>query len=130
MPRSGPTVFTISANATLRARGDKGTVRGKIAAVPDRIEAQQVEQTIPDDIPLLELADMAVRGKVKVSPPQQRMLIEMLPFVAPKLTAVAHLREADTFARLEKCITRSNAVRHQPKLIEDLRFKRGDDPRE
>jgi len=68
---------------------------------------------------------MVVRGKIKLPPPQQRMLIEMLPFVAPKLTAVAHLREADTFAaRLEKCIARSDKVRQQPKLIEDLRFKR------
>jgi hypothetical protein len=96
-----------------------------IAAVLDRIEAQQQSQSIPDDIPLLELADMVVRGKVKLSPPHQRMLIEMLSFVAPKLTAVAHLREADTFAaRLEKCIARSDKVRQQPKLIEDLRFKR------
>jgi hypothetical protein len=54
--------------------------------------------TIPDDVPLIELADMVVRGKVKLSPAQQRMLIEMLPFVAPKLTAVAYMREADTFA--------------------------------
>jgi len=55
-----------------------------------------------------------------------------MPFVAPKLTAVAYLHEADTFAsRLEKCIARSNTVRHQPKLIEDLRFKpRQDDARE
>jgi hypothetical protein len=55
----------------------------RIAAVLDRIEAQQNEQIIPDDIPLLELADMVFRGKVKLSPPQMRMLIEMLPFVAP-----------------------------------------------
>jgi hypothetical protein len=65
----------------------------RIAAVLDRIEAQRDEQTIPDNIPLIELADMVVRGKVKLSPPQQRMLIEMLPFVAPKLTAVAYMRE-------------------------------------
>ncbi len=33
------------------------------------------------------------------------MLIEKLPFVAPKLTAVAHLREGDTFSeRLERAI--------------------------
>ena len=76
----------------------------------ERVNAE--EQTIPDDIPLIELADMVVRGKVKLSPPQQRMLIEMLPFVAPKLTAVAHLSEADTFAtRLERCLERSNRAR-------------------
>ena len=89
-----------------------------IASPVEIIEAHQRrvekadEQTIPDDIPLIELADMVVRGKVKLSPPQQRMLIEMLPFVAPKLTAVAHLSEADTFAvRLERAITRSNGAR-------------------
>jgi hypothetical protein len=32
---------------------------------------------------------MVVRGKVKLSPPQIKMLIEMLPFVAPKMSAVA-----------------------------------------
>ena len=74
--------------------------------------AQAEAEPIPDDIPLIELADMVVRGKVKLSPPQQRMLIEMLPFVAPKLTAVAHLSEADTFAtRLERCLERSNRAR-------------------
>ena len=80
---------------------------------------------IPDNIPLIELADMVVRGKIKLSPPQMRMLIEMLPFVAPKLTAVAHLSEADTFAvRLERALERSDRVRpFKLKLIEDLRFK-------
>ncbi len=87
----------------------------KIAAVLDRIEAQQEEQQIPDDIPLIELADMVVRGKVKLSPPQQRMLIEMLPYIAPKLSAIGFVREADTFAsRLEKAIERSSGA----KLIE------------
>jgi hypothetical protein len=104
----------------------------KIREVFDRIADQAVveDQTIPDDIPLLELADQVVRGKIKLSSQQMRMLIEMLPFVAPKLTAVAHLREGDTFAsRLDRCIERSEKVRSaQPKLIEDLRF--GDDPRE
>jgi hypothetical protein len=91
----------------------------RIEAVLNQIEAQQNAE------PMIQLADMVVRGKVKLSPPQMRMLIEMLPFVAPKLSAVAHLREGDTFAaRLEKCIARSDKVRHQPKLIEDLRFKR------
>ena len=69
-------------------------------------------EPIPDDIPLIELADMVVGGKIKLSPPQQRMLIQMLPFVAPKLSAIGYVREADTFAtRLERCIERSNRAR-------------------
>jgi hypothetical protein len=41
------------------------------------------------DIPLLEFADSVVRGKMKLSPPQMRLLIELLPYHAPRLTAVA-----------------------------------------
>jgi hypothetical protein len=87
------------------------------------------QQTIPDDIPLLELADQVVRGKVKLSSQQMRMVIEMLPFIAPKLSAVGFVRDADTFAsRLERATERSNKVRKEPmRLIEDLR---GRDPRE
>ncbi len=70
------------------------------------------QQPIPDDIPLIRLADMVVRGKVKLSPPQQRMLIEMLPYIAPKLSAIGFVRDAETFAsRLEKAIERSNGAR-------------------
>jgi hypothetical protein len=102
----------------------------KIREVFDQIAARTVEdQTIPDDIPLLELADQVVRGKVKLSSQQMRMLIEMLPFVAPKLSAVGFVRDADTFAaRLERATARSDKVRKEPmRLIEDLR---GRDPRE
>jgi hypothetical protein len=74
---------------------------------------------------------MVVRGKVKLSSAQQRMLTELLPYVHPKLSAVGYVRDVDTFAaRLERCIARSNTVRHQPKLIEDLRFRGDRDPRE
>lgn len=104
----------------------------KIREMFDQVEAGMPERcAIPDDIPLTELADMVIRGKVKLSSAQMRMLIEMLPFVAPKLSAIGYVREMDTFAaRLDRAIQRSNTVRHQPKLIEDSRFKRGDDPRE
>jgi len=43
------------------------------------------DEVIPDDIPLMELADKVVRGKVKLAQQQLRMLIEMLPYIAPKL---------------------------------------------
>jgi hypothetical protein len=85
---------------------------GRVREVFDQIaaEATQDEQSIPSDIPLMELADMVVRGKVKLSPPQQRMLIEMLPFVAPKMSAVAvgYLSAEDFASRLERAIARSN----------------------
>ena len=44
---------------------------------------------IPDDIPLMELAERVVRGKITLTQQQMRMLIEMLPYVAPKLSATA-----------------------------------------
>ena len=47
------------------------------------------DEVIPDDIPLMELADKVVRGKVKLAQQQLRMLIEMLPYIAPKLSATA-----------------------------------------
>jgi hypothetical protein len=66
------------------------------------------DQIIPDDIPLMELADKVVRGKVQLSPQQQRMLIEMLPYIAPKLSATANVTVDGSFAeRLERAIERS-----------------------
>jgi hypothetical protein len=64
----------------------------KVTAVLDQIEAQQQTTAIPDDIPIMQLADMVVRGKMKLSQPQLRLLIELLPFHAPKLQAVANLQ--------------------------------------
>ena len=68
----------------------------------DQIEAEQrqsASELIPDNIPLRELAEQVVRGKVKLTPMQQRMLIELLPFYMPKLQAVgAGYFTNDTFA--------------------------------
>jgi hypothetical protein len=45
-------------------------------------------------------------------PVRMRAAIEALPFEVPKLTAVAHLCEGETFAaRLEKAIEKSNGAR-------------------
>ena len=84
----------------------------KVAAVLDQIEAeqrQQMSELIPDNIPLPELAEQVVRGKVKLTPMQQRMLIELLPFYMPKLSAVGvGYLSNDTFAgRLDRAIARS-----------------------
>src|SRR6516165_6925792 len=91
----------------------------RIAAVLDQIEAGQRQSVsdpiIPDNIPLPELAEQVVRGKVKLSREQMRMLIELLPFYMPKLSAVGvgYLTN-NTFAeKLDRAIARST-----PKLIE------------
>jgi hypothetical protein len=91
----------------------------KIRAVLDRIETeqrQQVSDLIPDNIPLPELAGQVVRGKVKLSQQQVRMLIELLPFYIPKLQAIGvGYFTNDTFAeRLERAI----AASERAKLIE------------
>jgi transposase len=65
--------------------------RSKVIAVLDQIEAEELRQRveqIPDHISLQELAEQVVRGKVKLAPAQQRMLIELFPFYMPKLSAV------------------------------------------
>ena len=77
------------------------------------------QQAIPDDIPLLELAEAVVRGKIALTPQQERMLRELLPFFAPKLTAVAttSMNGADFSSLLERAIQRSLAGK-PIKLIE------------
>jgi len=65
----------------------------------------------PDDIPLMELADKVVRRKVKLAQQQLRMLIEMLPYIAPKLSATAiATMDGKTFAEaLDRAIERSKS---------------------
>ena len=55
-------------------------------------------------------------GKVKLSPSQLRMLIELLPFHLPKLSAVAvgRLTGEDFATRLDRAVEASNRA----KLIE------------
>ena len=68
---------------------------------------------IPDNVPLQELAEQVVRGKVKLTPPQLRMLIELLPFHLPKLSAVGvGYMTNNTFAeRLDRAIDRSERAK-------------------
>ena len=91
----------------------------KIRAVLDQIEAEQRQSAsdlIPDDIPIPELAEQVVRGKVKLTAQQMRMLVELLPYYSPKLTAVAvgHLNAQDFYSRLDRAVERSERA----KLIE------------
>jgi hypothetical protein len=81
--------------------------------------AKQQHSVIPKGITAPDLADMVMRGEVKLSPQQMRAMIELLPFHAPKLTAVAlsSMTAQDFASRLERALQRSDAVRF-PKLIE------------
>ena len=74
-----------------------------------KVKEEPTPEPIPDHIPLPELAEQVVRGKVKLSPSQQRMLIELLPFYMPKLSSVGiGYMTNDTFAeRLERALQRS-----------------------
>ena len=95
----------------------------KIRAVIDQIEADQRQahqvDAIPDDISITELAEDVVRGKRKLSQPQMRMLIELLPYYAPKLTAVAvgWQKGEDFYTRLDKAVNASEKAK-VVKLIE------------
>ena len=88
---------------------------GRIAAVLDRIEAQQQSkpEPIPDDVPILELVEQVVGGKRKLSREQMRMLIELLPYYAPKLTAIAvgTLNGQDFYTRLDRAVERSERAK-------------------
>jgi hypothetical protein len=83
------------------------------------IEAHQQRlepEPIPDDVSIPELAEQVARGKRKVSAQQMRMLVELLPYYSPKLTAVAvgHLNAQDFYSRLDRAVERSERA----KLIE------------
>src|SRR6516165_7909716 len=76
-------------------------------------EGEKEPEPIPDDISMTELAEDVVRGKRKLSRPQMRMLIELLPYYAPKLTAVAvgYLKGQDFYTRLDRAVDRSEKAR-------------------
>src|SRR5215472_9147741 len=82
------------------------------------------DKPIPDNIPLAELAEQVVRGKVKLSAPQLRMLIELLPFHLPKLSAIAvgRLTGEDFASRLDRAVEASERA----KLIEGRVIERDD----
>jgi len=52
-----------------------------------KVPEEPKAEVIPDDISITELAEQVVRGKIRLSQPQMRMLIELLPYYAPKLTS-------------------------------------------
>jgi hypothetical protein len=79
---------------------------------------------IPDNMDLWEVAVGVVRGRITLPPPQMRMLIEMFPYLRPKLSATAiATMDGATFAEaLERCIERSKQpvplLNGGPKTIE------------
>jgi len=78
----------------------------------DRPE-EPVAGPIPDDMSLTEVAEEVVRGKRKLDRDQMRMLIELLPYYAPKLTAVAvgWQKGEDFYTRLDKAVNASEKAR-------------------
>jgi hypothetical protein len=93
-------------------------VTDKLDAVLARIERAE-PVAIPDDIPLDELAESVVRGKRTLTPPQLRLLIELLPYYKPKLTAAAHF-EGSFAEALERAIEK-RANRPPPSLLIEAR---------
>ena len=88
----------------------------RIRAVMDQIEADERQaqvDAIPDHISITELAEDVVRGKRRLTQPQMRMLIELLPYYAPKLTAVAvgWQKGEDFYTRLDKAVNASEKAR-------------------
>jgi hypothetical protein len=80
----------------------------------DGVFAEIAEErlVVPDDMDLWDIAVAVVRGKLTLSPQQMRVLIEMFPYLRPKLTATANVSIDGTksFAEaLERCIARSQS---------------------
>ena len=89
-----------------------------------KVQDEPQPDPIPDDVSIPELAEQVARGKRKLTAQQMRMLVELLPYYSPKLTAVAvgHLTGEDFYNRLERAINRSERA----KLIEGRVIERDD----
>src|SRR3974377_1614420 len=76
---------------------------------PKEPEAEPIQH----DLSIPECAEHVARGKRKVSAQQMRMLVELLPYYSPKLTAVAvgHLTSQDFYSRLDRAVERSDRAR-------------------
>ena len=81
------------------------------------VEEQNRVDPIPDDISITELAEDVVRGKRKLSAAQLRMLIEILPYYAPKLSAMqVGWRDGQDMASKMYTLERRNARFEKIKL--------------
>jgi hypothetical protein len=79
----------------------------------DGVFAEIAEErlVVPDDMDLWDIAVAVVRGKLTLSPQQMRVLIEMFPYLRPKLSATAiATMDGKSFAEaLERCLERSRS---------------------
>jgi hypothetical protein len=75
----------------------------RIAAVLDRLEAQQQITPLASTVRALELLQKVYRGEYKATPQQMRAAIESLPYETPKLMAVAHF-DGNFADQLDKAI--------------------------
>jgi hypothetical protein len=97
----------------------------------EKIEAHQrrvdEEHLVPDDMSLMDAAEAVVRGKLKLTAQQERMLRELLPFFAPKLsvTATTSLDGKDFASLLERAIQRSKMTAEQIREAHELRLIEG-----
>jgi hypothetical protein len=78
-------------------------------ADPANLMVEHERLILPDDMDLWDIAVAVVRGKLTLSPQQMRVLIEMFPYLRPKLSATAiATMDGQTFAEaLDRCIERS-----------------------
>ena len=86
-----------------------------------RYEDDDELPTIPDNIPLEEIADEVVRGKRTLSRDQMRLLIELLPYYLSKRPTSHHfnLNFAEQLEKELRCIERSGITPlPAPKVIE------------
>jgi len=99
-------------------------VKETVQAELQLLGRKQELAVIPDDIPLEEIADSVVRGKRTLTPPQMRLLIELLPYYRPKLTAVATAAlDGNSFGELlDRAIARQERAKQPPPLIEAQPF--------
>ena len=85
-------------------------------ADPANLVRREIEvEAIPDHIPLPQVADEVVRGKRTLSRDQMRLLIELLPYHLPKLSATAHVNLSFA-SELEKALERAKVRSAQVNL--------------
>ncbi len=93
----------VTEHCAVSYRSARRYVTERIAAVLDRLEAQQQIAPLDSGVRALELLQMIYRGEYKATAQQMRAAIESLPYEQPKLMAVAHI--SGSFAeQLDKAI--------------------------